>query len=329
VRTTVVGSWPPDARYAAELARYHRGQLDNGDAEKLLTEVATVAIAQQRTCGLDEITGGETSADSFILHFPRLLSGIVPSENTAAWDGRGAFRIAAPVGAPVGLGIAASFVRERSIYPDLQKVTIPGPPEITTMLEPREAARAAWPTVTELIRAEIRTLIEIGARDIQLDVPQIAMGLADGGWDTALAVETIMAIFDGVRAVRRSLHLCYGDFGARTWARNRSLRPLLPTLQRLTGSIDRLVLELSLPEQWADRHLLCDLDDRLEIAAGIVDVKSPRIQTVDELAFMTEDLLGVLPPQQLLLCPSCGFGRRWVRLAVGKTTVMVECAQRF
>jgi len=49
------------------------------------------------------------------------------------------------------------------------------------MLEPREAARAAWPTVTELIRAEIRTLIEIGARDIQLDVPQTAMGLADGG----------------------------------------------------------------------------------------------------------------------------------------------------
>ena len=105
----------------------------------------------------------------------------MPSENTAAWDGRGAFRITAPVCAPVGLGIAASFVRERSIYPDLQKVTIPGPPEITTMLEPREAARAAWPTVTELIRAEIRTLIEIGARDIQLDVPQTAMGLADGG----------------------------------------------------------------------------------------------------------------------------------------------------
>ena len=89
------------------------------------------------------------------------------------------------------------------------------------------------------------------------------------------------------------------------------------------------MIELSLAEQWADRHLLCDLDERLEIAAGLVDVKSPRIQTVDELAFMTEDLLGVLTPRQLLLCPSCGFGRRWVRLAVDKTRVMVECAQRF
>jgi 5-methyltetrahydropteroyltriglutamate--homocysteine methyltransferase len=329
VRTTVVGSWPPDARYAAELARYHRGQLDNGSAEKLLTDVASAAIAQQRVCGVDEITGGETSADSFILHFPHLLSGIAPSENTAAWDGRGTFRITGAIGAPDGLGIARAFARERSIDPDLQKVTIPGPSEITTMLEPREAARAAWPTVIELIRAEMRALIEMGARDIQLDVPQIAMGLADGGWDTALAVETIMAIFDGVRGVRRSLHLCYGDFGARTWARNRSLRPLLPTLRHLTGNIDRVVIELSLAEQWADRHLLCDLDERLEIAAGLVDVKNPRIQTVDELAFMTEDLLGVLAPRQILLCPSCGFGRRWVRLAVDKTKVMVECARRF
>ena len=52
-------------------------------------------------------------------------------------------------------------------------------------------------------------------------------------------------------------------------------------------------------------------------------------ETVDELTFMTEDLLGVLTPRQILLCPSCGFGRRWVRLAVDKTTVTVECAQRF
>src|SRR5262249_16699281 len=114
--------------------------------------------------------------------FSASLYGIAPSENTAAWDGRGTFRITGPIGAPDGLGIAAAFERERSIYPDLQKVTIPGPSEITTMLEPREAARAAWPTVVELIRAELRTLIEVGARDIQLDVPQIAMGLADRGW---------------------------------------------------------------------------------------------------------------------------------------------------
>src|SRR5207302_10926013 len=142
---------------------------------------------------------------------------IVASENTAAWDGRGTFRIVGPIGAPQGLRIASAFGRERRIDPQLEKVTIPGPSEITTMLEPREAARAAWPVVIDLIRAEIRALVDMGARDIQLDVPQIAMGLADGAWDTTQAVDTISALFGGVRGVRRSVHLCYGDFGARTW----------------------------------------------------------------------------------------------------------------
>jgi 5-methyltetrahydropteroyltriglutamate--homocysteine methyltransferase len=211
----------------------------------------------------------------------------------------------------------------------LEKVTIPGPSEITTMLEPREAAQAAWPAIIDLIRAEIRTVVALGARDIQLDVPQIAMGLADGGWDTAQSVETISAVFDGLHGVRRSVHLCYGDFGARTWTRNRELRPLIATLQNLAGTLDRVVLELSLPEQWAERRLLSEIDASIEIAAGIMDVKSPRIQTPDELARMTEDLLEVIPAERLLLCPSCGLGRRSVQLAVDKTKAMVACAQRF
>jgi len=329
MRTTLVGSWPAEVRYQSDLVRYHRGELDHDTAERLLVEVATVAIGQQRACGVDEITGGETSADSFILHFPRVLSGIVASGNTAAWDGRGTYRIIGQLGAPHGLDIAAAFGRERRIDPQLEKVTIPGPSEITTMLEPREAARAAWPAVIELVRAEIRVLVDMGARDIQLDVPQIAMGLADGGWDTAQAVDTISAVFDGVHGVRRSVHLCYGDFGARTWARHRELRPLLPTLQKLSGMVDRIVLELSLPEQWAERQLLSELDETIEIAAGIVDVKSPRVETVDELARMTEDLLRLIGPERLLLCPSCGLGRRSVQLAIDKTTVMIACAQRF
>ena len=329
VLTTVVGSWPPDPSYPLDLARYHRGELASEQAEPLLIALAQQAIAQQRRCGLDEITGGETSADSFILHFPRVLSGIAPTHNTNAWDGRGTFRIVGPIEAPHGLRVAEAFARERRIDAQLQKVSIPGPSEITTMLEPRDAARASWGRVIELIRDEIRTLVEQGARDIQLDVPQIAMGLADGGWETAEAVDTICAVFDGVTQIRRSVHFCYGDFGARTWTRNRALRPLIPTLTRLAGTVDRVVLELSLPEQWAQRNLLTEFDDRIEIAAGIVDVKSPRIQSVDELARMTEELLDIVPPERLLLCPSCGLGRRTVRLAVDKVTAMVACARLF
>ena len=183
--------------------------------------------------------------------------------------------------------------------------------------------------MVELIRAEIRQLILAGATDVQLDVPQIAMGLADGGWETAAAVDVIAAIFADFTTIRRSVHLCYGDFGARSWVMNRTLSPLIPTIQALGGGIvDRVVLELSLPEQWAERHLLAETPARLEIAAGIVDVKDPRVQTVAELCQLAEQLLTVVPAARLLLCPSCGLGRRTVQLATAKVTGMVAAASR-
>jgi methionine synthase II (cobalamin-independent) len=41
----------------------------------------------------------------------------------------------------------------------------------------------------------------------------------------------------------------------------------------------------------------------LEIAAGIVDVKDPRVQTVAELCHLAEQLLTVVPAARLLPCP--------------------------
>ena len=109
---------------------------------------------------------------------------------------------------------------------------------------------------------------------------------------------------------------------------NRALCPLIPTIQAIGGGIvDRVVLELSLPEQWAERHLLAETPARLEIAAGIVDVKDPRVQTVAELCHLAEQLLTVVPADRLLLCPSCGLGRRTVELATAKVTAMVAAAR--
>ncbi len=210
-------------------------------------------------------------------------------------DGRGTYQVVGSVGAPHGLGIAEAFRRERALAPELFKVTLPGPSEITTQLEPPEARRRTWPAVVQLLQLEMAKLVEAGAREVQLDLPQVAMGLADGGWETDEAVDIIFEIFGGLRGIRRSVHLCYGDVGGRTWTSNRSLRPLLPMLRRLGGLVDCLVLELSLPEQWADRHILRELPPHLELAAGIVGVKAASIQAPDELAWAAEDLLRLMP----------------------------------
>src|SRR5438045_2563721 len=151
IRTTVVGSWPPSQAYTGPLQRYHRGDLPPAEVEPLLTKVAAIAIEQQRACGLDEYTGGETSADYFILHLPQQLSGIEPTENHQAWDNRGTYRLVGPLGAPHGLGMARAYQRERAIDPAIRKVTIPGPSEIIMMIESGAHRQSLLAAATELI----------------------------------------------------------------------------------------------------------------------------------------------------------------------------------
>ncbi len=48
LRTTVVGSWPPEERFRSALALYFRGQMDGPESESLLKEVAAVPLHSSR-----------------------------------------------------------------------------------------------------------------------------------------------------------------------------------------------------------------------------------------------------------------------------------------
>jgi 5-methyltetrahydropteroyltriglutamate--homocysteine methyltransferase len=65
----------------------------------------------------------------------------------------------------------------------------------------------------------------------------------------------------------------------------------------------------------------------MEVAVGIIDVKSPRIKTETEIQEKIRELLNYLPAERLLICPSCGFGRRDLHIAIGKTKAMVSASQ--
>ncbi len=329
LRTTVVGSWPPAPTLHDDLQRYHRGEIRGAAADELLRAAASSAIAEQRACGLEQYTGGETAADTFILHFPACLSGVARTDDQDAWDGRGTYAVVGPIDAPEGLGIAAAYAREHALDSTIDKVTFPGPSEITMRIEPQAAREAIWPNVVQLIRREMQGCIALGATDLQLDLPHIAMGLADQrwGWTTERAAALIGDLFDGFGSIRRSIHLCYGDFEAQTWTQQRAFHPLLPLIQALDGTIDRVVLEFSLPEQWTERHLLAAIPCSMEIAAGIIDVKSPAVETIFEIEAKIEALLHSIPAERLLICPSCGFGRRHRELAIAKTTAMVQAVR--
>ena len=84
------------------------------------------------------------------------------------------------------------------------------------------------------------------------------------------------------------------------------------------------MLEFSLPEQWAERALLAEVPASMEVAAGIVDVKSPVVESPEEIVEKIDQLLAYVPANRLLICPSCGFGRRNEEMALQKTASMVK-----
>jgi methionine synthase II (cobalamin-independent) len=80
IRTTAIGSRWPYPEDEADLARYHAGKISAAEGEAVLKRAATRAIAEQRSLGFTEWTGGEYHTDNSIMHMH--LGSETPREET-------------------------------------------------------------------------------------------------------------------------------------------------------------------------------------------------------------------------------------------------------
>jgi 5-methyltetrahydropteroyltriglutamate--homocysteine methyltransferase len=103
---------------------------------------------------------------------------------------------------------------------------------------------------------------------------------------------------------RRAVHLCFGNYGGQT-IRKGHWALLLEFFNALHA--DHLVLELAhRPSE--DLHALKDVDPRIKIGVGVVDVKVNSVETADEIAHRIETAEKVLGPGRVgWVHPDCGF----------------------
>jgi 5-methyltetrahydropteroyltriglutamate--homocysteine methyltransferase len=330
IRTTVVGSWPLPEMYRDRLLQYHRGQLPDMLMNPTLSGAAEVAMREQKTTGVSQFMGGEFFAEVFIQHIPRKLAGIRLIKPQAAelktYTDMARYELTGEIDAPRGLGYIEAFRRESQIEPSLDKVAVPGPLEILAHLPQTPAVEKQIPRAVAIVNHELRELAAAKAREIQLDVPYIAIRSVLGQLAPEGAADLITRSFDGVKATR-TIHCCLGDLGSQAAITNHNLHALLPYIERLAGVIDKVHLECSHPGQWADRACLRDIPKGLQVIAGIVDVKAP-IEVASQIEERIRDLLRVVGPERLWIAPSCGLGRRTTDIAIGKLSRMVEAAKR-
>jgi 5-methyltetrahydropteroyltriglutamate--homocysteine methyltransferase len=159
----------------------------------------------------------------------------------------------------------------------------------------RDAADLAL-DIARVLRSQLELL---EADTVQLDEASIVGFPEDSVW----AAEAINLVLDGVLN-DSAVHICFGNFGGQPMLRGfwRDLTPFLNSLHA-----DHLVLEFA-RRGLDELEVLADLDPRIGLGIGVIDVKDNEVESPDLIASRIETIVETLGVQRLrYVHPDCGF----------------------
>ena len=134
---------------------------------------------------------------------------------------------------------------------------------------------------------------------VQVDEANIPGNPADG----PLAAEAINRVLANV-LVEKAVHFCFGNYGGQTIQRG-TWTALISFLNSL--KVDHLVLELA-HRPSTDLEALKELDPRIGVGVGVIDIKINHVETAEEVARALERAERSLGPGRIRYAhPDCGF----------------------
>ena len=144
-----------------------------------------------------------------------------------------------------------------------------------------------------------KQVVGLPCRCLQIDEANVP-GNPSEGEAAAEAINRVLDSFHGERAV----HLCFGNYGGQT-VQQGDWRSLIAFLSCLHA--DHLVLEVA--HRPADElDALRDIDPRIRLGIGVVDVKVNHIETAEEIARSVERAEETLGPGRVAwIHPDCGL----------------------
>ena len=328
LRTTVIGSYPFPGWL--ELASTRLDEFGTDDLAELLDDAVTVAVNDQVAAGLDVITDGEQTRLDFNLSFYGFLTGISIDSRPKrrfgppAHDQRGKHEVTGTLGAPRGLGAVDDFRRLERIAPAgaVLKVCVPGPYTLSGRLIPNQQYKdryALTEALIPIVRQELEALVDAGCAEICVDEP--SMSCYAYREDPARLVDILNRTVSAIRGrCRLSTHLCFGNYKARAVA-PRKYAPMFPAFLDL--NIDEMHLEMA-SREFAEIELIRTIAGKMDVAVGIVDVKSYYIETVEDVVERVRFCLKYAAAERLSFAPDCGLSQtaRWA--AKQKLRNMVE-----
>ena len=328
LRTTVIGSYPFPGWL--EFACLHLDQFGEADRAELQEDAVIAAIHDQVAAGLDVITDGEQTRLDFNLSFYGFLEGIELEQTLTrrfgppAHDQRGKHRITGELRAPRGLGVVEEWKRLRRLAQSAiglpangpqsaisLKASVPGPYTLSGRLLPDGEYPDRY-DITEallpIVRDELIALVEAGCKEITVDEPSMSCYAhrEDPRRFADIFNRTVEPV---VGKCRLSTHACFGNYKARAVGK-RTYKPMFPAFLEIR--VDEMHLEMA-GREFAEIEIIERVAERMDVAVGVIDVKSYYIETPEDVAERVRLCLKYAPPERLSFAPDCGLSQtaRW------------------
>lgn len=318
LRTSVIGSYPFPGWL--EFACQHLDRFGTADRTEMIDDAVSIAVKDQVDAGLDVITDGEQTRLDFNLSFYGHLEGISLESASPrrfgppAHDQRGRHAVTGELRAPHGLGTVEDFRRLQRIAKGARatlKASVPGPYTLSGRLIPGGPYADRW-ALTEallpIVRRELEELVAAGCQEISVDEP--SMSCYAHREDPRRFVDIFNRTVESVAGrVRVCTHLCFGNFKARAVGPRR-IAPMFPAFLDLKA--DEMHVEMA-SREFAELELISEVAKRMDVAVGVIDVKSYYVETPADVADRIRQCLRHAPAERLVFAPDCGLSQtaRW------------------
>ena len=317
--TTVVGSYSVPEWLERLKTEYYQRRISAQHLTEIHEVAIKAAVKDQERAGIDIVSDGELRRDNDVDYFLARIPGVHIAQRAKSdyYDYYEA-QVAAPLPEDdkSTLGLAADFEFTRRLTDLPVKFSFTGPFSLS-----RRIADTAYVDPADLVRAlarrlnlEAHALADAGAAFLQIDEPFLA-GYPE---QAELAVEAVNIVTDGV-PVTWGLHVCYGNRYARpSWEGHYDF--LFPAV--LAARVDQLVLEFA-RKGLEDLRLIKQYAWQSSLGMGVIDVKSPVVETPDLVATRIRRALEYVDPGRLMINPDCGLRHLAPEVARRKLHAMV------
>jgi 5-methyltetrahydropteroyltriglutamate--homocysteine methyltransferase len=334
--TTVVGSYSVPEWLERLKTEYYQRRISAQHLTEIHEVAIKAAVKDQELAGIDIVSDGELRRDNDVDYFLARIPGVhIPQRAKTDYFDYYDAEVTRPLpelpepagpsdaaGGPApgpGLGLADDFRFTRQLTDRPVKFSFTGPFSLS-----RRIRDGAYPDPGGLVRAlarmlnaEARALAAAGAGLLQIDEPFLA-GYPE---QVDLAVEAVNIVTDGV-PVTWALHVCYGNRYARpSWEGHYDF--LFPAVK--AARVDQIVLEFA-RKGLDDLRLIRQYEWDSWLGFGVIDVKTPQVESAELVASRIRRALEYVPADRLMINPDCGLRHLAPEVARQKLRAMVAGA---